>query len=168
MDSSEKYIEVEEELFRSETVTTKQEYLKFNRYTLWVVNRQWISALVCGILLVAVSVLSGVPAFIWGIGLVIFAVLMVSMNEFIGRKTYDSNISAENERTQNLFYSDHIKEFREKGYDVFEYSKLYRICENKTHFYLMIAKNKGIIIPKSTCTPELIEFIRSVKYEYSK
>ena len=45
MDSSEKYIEVEEELFRSETVTTKQEYLKFNRYTLWVVNRQWISAL---------------------------------------------------------------------------------------------------------------------------
>ncbi len=157
----------EQPLFQSETVTDIEEYLKFNRYVCWVVNRQWIFIPVFVAFAVTCCLMSDAPAafsVVFGLILsVIDVIVLVCVCEISGRKAYRSNKSCENERSRNLFFKDHIAELRENGSDVFEYDKLHRVCETKTHFYMMISKNRGIIIPKSTCSPELISFIRSVK-----
>lgn len=157
----------EQPLFQSETVTDIEEYLKFNRYVCWAVNRQWIFIPVFATVFIVCGLFTGAPVMV----LIVFAPILTALNaialvcvcELSGRKAYRSNKSCKNERSRNLFFKDHIAELRENGSDVFEYDKLYRVCETETHFYLMISKNRGIIIPKSTCSPELISFIRSVK-----
>lgn len=157
----------EQPLFQSETVTDMEEYLSFNRYVCWAVNRLWLFIPVLAAVFIACGLINGASSAV----LIVFVPILTALNalalvcvcEITGRKAYRSNKSGNNERSKNLYYAGHIAELRETGSDIYEYSKLYRICETKTHFYMMISKNRGIIIPKSTCTPELISFIRSVK-----
>ena len=49
------------------------------------------------------------------------------------------------------------------GVEILEYSKMYKLIETDTHFYMMIAKNVGFIVPKETMTEKQIEFIKGLK-----
>ena len=49
------------------------------------------------------------------------------------------------------------------GTTTLEYAKLHKIVETKTNFYLLIAKNQGYILTKSTFPMGLDEFLRNIK-----
>ena len=42
------------------------------------------------------------------------------------------------------------------------YDKLYRVVETPTNFYLLIARNQGMVIVKENCSAELIAFLQKL------
>ena len=61
------------------------------------------------------------------------------------------------------FYESQFISKTEKSEVIVKYEELYKILENKTNFYLMIADNQGYIVSKANCDNELIEFIHELK-----
>ena len=60
------------------------------------------------------------------------------------------------------FYNDYCVYKCKLGETKIEYKDLYKIIETKTNFYLMIAKNQGIILKKENCNEELQKFVRKL------
>ena len=48
------------------------------------------------------------------------------------------------------------------GFTTIPYDKLYRVVETPTNFYLMIARNQGMVIVKENCSAELIAFLQKL------
>ena len=61
------------------------------------------------------------------------------------------------------FYDTYFIETNEYGNTKLEYSKLHKIIETKTNFYLMLAKNQGFILVKDNFPEGLDEFLRNIK-----
>ena len=61
------------------------------------------------------------------------------------------------------FSSDRVEAHSPMVVEILEYSKMYKLIETDTHFYMMIAKNMGFIVPKETMTEKQIEFIKGLK-----
>ena len=59
--------------------------------------------------------------------------------------------------------STYFTEENSYGNTKLEYSKLHKIIETKTNFYLMIAKNQGFILIKENFPEGLEEFLRNIK-----
>ena len=79
------------------------------------------------------------------------------------KKTYESNELLKNITQTIEFYEKHLVAKSDKSETTVEYEKLYKVIENKTNFYLMIADNQGYIVSKANCDNELIEFIQKLK-----
>ena len=67
-----------------------------------------------------------------------------------------------------LLYEDRIEQVNSLGTVSVKYDQLYRILENKSAFYLMVANNQGILIDKEKCSAELLKFLEELKSRYSK
>ena len=84
-------------------------------------------------------------------------------------KTYNSNdFKHKNSLWSYSFFDDHLEEKDENSYDKLEYSMIRKIIESDSNFYIMKSEKQGYIIVKSNCSPELIEFIKSLKPQGSK
>ncbi|MDD3039326.1 YcxB family protein [Bacteroides sp.] len=81
-------------------------------------------------------------------------------------KAFDLNKVNKDLETQICFFNDHYETTDEKGCSNIPYSNLYKIIETDTNLYLMYCKNQGVIIVKSNCSTDLIEFVHSIKSEY--
>lgn len=80
------------------------------------------------------------------------------------KKTYESNKAMKRNPVSTVyFYNEHLTETNSKGVVNLAYADIYKIVETKTNFYIMLAKNNGIIIVKQNCTPELIIFLQNLK-----
>ena len=88
--------------------------------------------------------------------------LMIKVNKQI-KETYESNELLKNITQTIEFYEKHFISKSDKSETTVEYEKLYKVIENKTNFYLMIADNQGYIVSKANCDNELIDFIRKLK-----
>jgi len=82
------------------------------------------------------------------------------------KKTYESNELLKDITQTIEFYEKHFIAKSDKSETTVEYEKLYKVVENKTNFYLMIADNQGYIVSKANCSQELIGFI--IKLEERK
>ena len=80
------------------------------------------------------------------------------------KKTYESNKAMKRNPVSTVyFYNEYLTETNSKGAVNLAYADIYKIVETKTNFYIMLAKNNGIIIVKQNCTPELIIFLQNLK-----
>ena len=79
------------------------------------------------------------------------------------KKTYESNELLKDIEQTIEFYEKHFVAKSDKSETTIEYDKLYKVIENKTNFYLMIADNQGYIVSKANCSEELIDFIIALK-----
>lgn len=79
------------------------------------------------------------------------------------KKTYESNELLKDITQTIEFYEKYFVAKSDKSETTVEYEKLYKVIENKTNFYLMIADNQGYIVSKSNCSQELIDFIMKLK-----
>lgn len=80
------------------------------------------------------------------------------------KKTYESNKAMKRNPVSTVYFSnEYLTETNSKGAVNLAYADIYIIVETKTNFYIMLAKNNGIIIVKQNCTPELIIFLQNLK-----
>ena len=111
---------------------------------LFGMNNSKLSALLCAF----------IPLFIF--------MLVLKVNKQI-KRTYESNELLKDITQTIEFYEKHFVAKSDKSETTVEYEKLYKVIENKTNFYLMIADNQGYIVSKANCSQELIDFIIALK-----
>lgn len=80
------------------------------------------------------------------------------------KRVYYSNKLAVDAVLEYDFYETYFTKKSKAGEDKIEYSKLLKIIETKTNFYLMIALNQGYMLKKEEMPKGLDEFIRKLKH----
>ena len=156
-----------EPLFTTETAYTLDEFKKFD----FRVMRKSIISIY--IMLAAIILLDAVLALLkkdWaGINTaIIIAVAFIavyfpfSLDKKV-KDTYNSNKTITKTVARIEFFEDGFAEATDHSTYNFKYSDLNSVIETQTNFYLMIAKNQGVIIVKENCSAELIEFIQKLK-----
>lgn len=155
-----------EPLFTTETAYTYDEYKRFN-LALMRKNLIIIYSLLAALLLLVIlsSVLNGWSKFgAYYIPAVVFvaAYLPFGINLTI-KRTYKSNKLITKTVGNFSFYESKVVETTDNATVNYKYSDLSSIIETQTNFYLMIAKNQGMIIVKQNCSAELIEFLKGLE-----
>ena len=74
-----------------------------------------------------------------------------------------SDLSVQGTVTYSRFYEDHFETTSSIGISRFQYEDIFRILETRTNFYILVAKNQGIIIVKAGCEPGLIDLLKKQK-----
>ena len=87
---------------------------------------------------------------------------------FKTKKAWNTNKAMHGMVNHYLLYEDRIEQVNSLGTVSVKYDQLYRIFENKSAFYLMVANNQGILIDKEKCSAELLKFLEELKSRYSK
>lgn len=163
-------------LFTTQSVYTYEEYKRFN---LAIMNlRKVISIFAVDIVLLALMAVTisvtrtmyGYPNpisrffFLLAVALLLFCLLFLLATLLSIKTTYESNKAMKRNPVSTVyFYNGHLTETNSKGAVNLAYADIYKIVETKTNFYIMLAKNNGIIIVKQNCTPELIIFLQNLK-----
>ena len=149
-----------ESLYKTNTIYSFEEYKRYNkslqlkrsRIIWYIILEAWILLLGClmeNILLIAFAIL--------------YPILIVILVNRQVKKVWKSNKVAQNMNVNFCFYDTYFTEADENGDTKLEYSKLHKIIETKTNFYLMIAKNQGFILVKENFPEGLEEFLRNIK-----
>ena len=149
-----------ESLYKTKTVNTFEEYKRFSRILLYK-KRSIIIYILLAVFLILDSIVLDNPVFM------LFAVLYPVLIWFIHnrqiKKVFDTNKALQNAEVNFEFYDTYFIETNEYGNTKLEYSKLHKIIETKTNFYLMLAKNQGFILVKDNFPEGLDEFLRNIK-----
>ena len=158
-----------EPLYKTQTAYSFEEYSKYNEAVL--LKQKGFKAVM--IIIPVLYILLMVAVFystreISTVFVVLFA-LLLSTAIFIAsfkktiKKTYYSNKAITSCVADFEFYDNYVREITQNGETKLEYSKIYKIIETKTNFYIMLSVNQGFIIVKANCTDGLIDFIKSLK-----
>lgn len=163
-----------ESLFTIKSKITKEEYIRFNRE---VLKKEFhysrnitIINIILGLIIVGIlfsgDSTSYPPAAIIFTFLIYYNWKATKGMDRKAAKAFDLNKVNKDLETQICFFNDHYETTDEKDSSNIPYSNLYKIIETDTNLYLMYCKNQGVIIVKSNCSSDLIEFIHSIKSEY--
>lgn len=163
-------------LFTTQSVYTYEEYKRFN---FAIMNfRQTLPILAVDIVLLVLMTITTsvmrttygyfypVVRFFFFLAVALFvSYIFVLLAALLGiKKTYESNKAMKRNPVSTVyFYNEYLTETNSKGVVNIAYADIYKIVETKTNFYIMLAKNNGIIIVKQNCTPELIIFLQNLK-----
>ena len=148
--------------------TVKFTYEEYKRFSLTIMKKALTkSAIGLLILLLFAAILFGMnnsklSALLCAFVVLYTFMLVFKINSQI-KKTYESNELLKDIEQTIEFYEKHFIAKSDKSETTVEYEKLYKVVENKTNFYLMIADNQGYIVSKANCSQELIDFIISLK-----
>ena len=148
--------------------TVKFTYEEYKRFSLTIMKKALTkTAIGLLILLLFAAILLGMDNYKLAALLCAFIpiyifMLMLKVNKQI-KKTYESNELLKDITQTIEFYEKHFVAKSDKSETTVEYEKLYKVIENKTNFYLMIADNQGYIVSKTNCSQELIDFIIALK-----
>jgi len=143
-------------------------YEEYKRFSLTIMKKALTkSAIGLLILLLFAAILFGMnnpkmSALLCAFVVLYTFMLIFKINSQI-KKTYESNELLKDITQTIEFYEKHFVAKSDKSETTVEYEKLYKVIENKTNFYLMIADNQGYIVSKANCDNELIEFINKLK-----
>lgn len=160
-----------EPLYKTQTAYSFEEYSKYNEAVL--LKQKSLKAVM--IIIPVLYILLMVAVFystreISTVFVVLFA-LLLSTAVFIAsfkktvKKTYYSNKAITSCVADFEFYDNYVREITQNGETKLEYSKIYKIIETKTNFYIMASVNQGFIIVKGNCPDGLVDFIKSIKAE---
>ena len=100
---------------------------------------------------------------IFAIFAVVYPILIWLLHNIQVKKVFKTNKALQNAEVNFEFYDTYFIETNEYGNTKLEYSKLHKIIETKTNFYLMLAKNQGFILVKDNFPEGLDEFLRNIK-----
>ena len=148
--------------------TVKFTYEEYKRFSLTIMKKALTkSAIGLLILLLFAAILFGMnnsklSALLCAFVVLYTFMLVFKINSQI-KKTYESNELFKGITQTIEFYEKHFVAKSDKSETTVEYEKLYKVIENKTNFYLMIADNQGYIVSKANCDDELIRFIGNLK-----
>ena len=148
--------------------TVKFTYEEYKRFSLTIIKKALTkSAIGLLILLLFAAILFGMnnsklSALLCAFVVLYTFMLVFKINSQI-KKTYESNELLKDIEQTIEFYEKHFIAKSDKSETTVEYEKLYKVIENKTNFYLMIADNQGYIVSKANCSQELIDFIIELK-----
>ena len=168
-------------LFVTQSVYTYEEYKRFN-FAVIKLKKYLIIFAVEVIIFVLITIINSIAGRMYGYFfpvsqfLFLFAVALIAFCAIFYfavlssiKKTYESNSRFQKNPVNTVyFYNEHLTEANENSTINLEYADIYKIVETKTNFYIMMAKNQGIIIVKQNCSPELIIFLQSLKNTVSK
>lgn len=167
-----------EVLFTTQTAYTYEEYKRFNYAVMKVKRMLWLLAacvILFGLFIFFNFVLmprheqlfyflTVLLACLILFAVILFAVILSAAVLISIKITYRSNKHMQNNVVATMhFYGDSLEEETPSGKVSVKYAELSKIIETKTNFYLMLAKNQGIIIVKQNCSPELIDFLQELK-----
>lgn len=153
-------------MYRTATPVTAEEFRKMSIAT---GNK---SALI-SIILVFEAVMAGMlVAGIRGgdVNRIEMAVIMLILLPLVGwfvprfmlRRAYAVNESANNVVMTIWFYKNFFKVHSRNATSVVRYGDLQRIVETKDHFYLMVDRNRVVIVIKGNCEPGLITMLEDI------
>ena len=157
-----------EPLFTMQTAYTFEEYKKFNQKLL--LGRMIVLYISMSLMLVAITLMAVLATRnlsyilflpLWLI--LLFILRPVVQNSALKKAYYSNKILQKSGLYTFSFFNDHFESKTARSFSSVEYCYILRILESKTNFYIMIAVNQAYIINKSNCSPELIEFIKSLK-----
>lgn len=160
-----------EPLYKTQTAYSFEEYSKYNEAVL--LKQKSLKAVMIIIPVLYVLLMGAVfysTREISTVFVVLFA-LLLSTAVFIAsfkktvKKTYYSNKAITSCVADFEFYDNYVREITQNGETKLEYSKIYKIIETKTNFYIMASVNQGFIIVKGNCPDGLVDFIKSIKAE---
>lgn len=160
-----------EPLYKTQTAYSFEEYSKYNEAVL--LKQKSLKAVMIIIPVLYVLLMGAVfysTREISTVFVVLFA-LLLSTAIFIAsfkktiKKTYYSNKAITSCVADFEFYDNYVRELTQNGETKLEYSKIYKIIETKTNFYIMASVNQGFIIVKGNCPDGLVDFIKSIKAE---
>ena len=166
---------MEEPLFTIRNKNTREEFIRFNRVILNKEHHYIRSMIIVNVVVVLIGVCLLLTEKNAMFPTVIFVVVfLICYNWKLSRgvdkraaKTFEHNKIGKDLEFQISFFCDYYKISAETGFSDIEYSKLYKIIETTTNLYFMYSKNQGVIIRKSECSSELIEFLHSIKFKYN-
>lgn len=94
---------------------------------------------------------------------VVYPILIVFLHNRQVKKVFVTNKAFQDLEVNFEFYDTYFLTTDLYGSGQLEYTKLHKIIETKTNFYLMIAKNQGMILVKDNLPAGLADFLRSIK-----
>ena len=150
-------------LYATKTEYTLEEYQKFNRTVQYEVNHlNWTM----GIMMALLCLLAYFQEdFIFVALAFLVPVIFPLVLGFQSKKAYQSNRSVQGTTTYSRFYEDHFVTTSSIGISPFQYEDIFQILETRTNFYILLAKNQGIIIIKAGCEPGLMDLLKKQKEE---
>ena len=149
-----------ESLYKTKTINTFEEYNRFSKILLYK-KRSIIIYILLAIFLILDSIFLENPIF--AIFAVVYPILIWLLHNIQVKKVFKTNKALQNAEVNFEFYDTYFIETNEYGNTKLEYSKLHKIIETKTNFYLMLAKNQGFILVKDKFPEGLDEFLRNIK-----
>ena len=147
-------------LYKTKTTNTFEEYKRFSMRLLFKKQSIMIYALAAALCIWGGIVLEK-PIFI--VFAVIYPILVWALCYQQVKKSFNTNKPLQNTVAEFEFYDTYFTETNPYGTTTLEYAKLHKIIETKTNFYLLIAKNQGYILTKSTFPTGLEDFLKSIK-----
>lgn len=147
-------------LYRTTTKNTFEEYKRFSRI-LFMTKRNIIIFSLLGAFLIFDGILVKNSFFI--ALAFIYPVIMFLIHNQQVEKVFSSNKVLQNADVNYEFYDTYFTSYFEFGNNKAEYGKLHKIIETKTNFYLMVSKNQGCILTKSTFPTGLEDFLKTIK-----
>lgn len=160
-----------EPLYKTQTAYSFEEYSKYNEAVLLkqkgfkavMIIIPVLYVLLMGAVFYSTREISTVFALLFAL-LLSTAIFIASFKKIV-KKTYYSNKAITSCVADFEFYDNYVREITQNGETKLEYSKIYKIIETKTNFYIMASVNQGFIIVKGNCPDGLVDFIKSIKAE---
>lgn len=160
-----------EPLYKTQTAYSFEEYSKYNEAVLLKQKSLKAVMIIIPVLYILLMVavfystreISTVFALLFA--LLLSTVVFIASFKKAVKKTYYSNKAITSCVADFEFYDNYVREITQNGETKLEYSKIYKIIETKTNFYIMASVNQGFIIVKGNCPDGLVDFIKSIKAE---
>ena len=160
-----------EPLYKTQTAYSFEEYSKYNEAVL--LKQKSLKAVMIIIPVLYVLLMGAVfystreisTVFVLVLALLLSTAIFIASFKKTIKKTYYSNKAITSCVADFEFYNNYVREITQNGETKLEYSKIYKIIETKTNFYIMASVNQGFIIVKGNCPDGLVDFIKSIKAE---
>lgn len=160
-----------EPLYKTQTAYSFEEYSKYNEAVL--LKQKGFKAVMITLPVLYVLLMGAVfystreisTVFVVLFALLLSTVVFIASFKKTIKKTYYSNKAITSCVADFEFYDNYVRELTQNGETKLEYSKIYKIIETKTNFYIMASVNQGFIIVKGNCPDGLVDFIKSIKAE---
>lgn len=154
--------------FEVETIRTYEEYERYNKVVYEKFYKtKTVRIVFLVIYFLMITILSLLGSYLEALAVVLIAGISIfAAKHYVNRdmkKTYETNELMKDAKVVYKFSEDRVESHSPIGIEVLEYSKMYKLIETDTNFYMMIAKNMGFIISKANMTKEQIEFVRELE-----
>ena len=147
-------------LYKTYTINTFDEYKRFSKILFMNKKNTVIICLVSVFLIFAGIVLNNwfFIAFAF-----LYPALVTLMHNLRVKNIFKTNKALKDVTVDFEFYDTFFTTSFENGTTNLEYTKIYKIIETKTNFYLMIANNQGYVLCKNNFPDGLEDFLRNLK-----
>ena len=146
---------------------SKNTYKEFKKYVLTLSKkRMLLTILLTDAILFAIGTIT--KNYLFYISLVIIPIMEYLTTVVPSKKAFYSNKLAVDAELDYDFYETHFVKTSSVGTEKVEYSKLLKVIETKTNFYLMIALNQGYMLKKADMPQGLDVFLRNLDSKSKK